>query len=776
MDTTTIKHVNCATCDISCQLIAKPDGNGKYILEGDLDNPLAPGAICAKGKFAQDTFNHPNRLTKPLKRVGKRGEGKWQEISWRQAMDEIAEKLKTVVDKYGPEALAVSSGPWNCSTESGMTRRFMNLLGSPNYLSPVALCLGNTAAINRLTYGWMPFPDIENTACIVLLGHNPHKQSWVWEYIRIRLAEKRGAKLIVVDPRTSQSAERADIHLKNKLGTDAALCMGWLHVIVEEELYDKAFVEKWTMGFDQLRARLARDFTTDKVSAITGVPEQQIRESARMYANAASAVIPWTPITDQQNSSTSAIRAISILRAITGNLDAPGGEMFMGVHEKLTSESRIELHELLSEQQKKKQLGYDQHPAFTYKAGESLKEHSKRVWGIEYPNIVKGTFMAVPSPTFRAMAYGDPYPVKAFFAIANNALMGYANQKLIRKAMLNQDLLVCFELFMTPTANLCDYVLPGDTWLERPNLTDTFEWMALAMSSEQIYQPPAECKNIYHFWRELGQRMGFAEYFPWPDVQALFDHRLEPMGMSFDQFKAKYKTMISEYKHYKYENTGFATPSGKVELYSSLLDQWGFDPLPYHRNAPEPCQNYPLKMFVGVREPQFFQSGQRHTPTLRRYNKEPKTFIHPETIAKYQLTEGSWVTIETVVGEIHLKVLARQDMPKDIVRVPHGWWLPEEDDLGEWEHSDAIVAPDSEEYLDREQGIPHLKGIPCKVYPRKHNRQYKGIWWSVIYNKNERSCRCRSPALFLLNTTINICKNSPIGSRQKIDSATVRKL
>jgi len=291
---------------------------------------------------------------------------------------------------------------------------------------------------------------------------------------------------------------------------------------------------------------------------------------------------------------------------------------------------------------------------------------------------------------------------------------------------MNQELSVCFEQFMTPTANLCDYVLPGDSWMERPNIADTYEWSVAAMSSQQLYQPPGECRNVYDFWHDLAHRMELADYFPWDNIQQLFDHRLQPMGLTFDQFSARYKTMIADIDYYKYEKTGFATPSGKVELASSLLKDWGFDPLPYHRNAPQPCEQYPLKMFVGVREPQYFQSGQRHTPALRKGNKEPKTFIHPSTIKQFGLTEGEWVTVETVAGQIHLKVLSREDMPQGIVRVPHGWWLPEEDDLGEWEHSDAIIAPDTQEYLDREQGIPHLKGIPCNVYPRKHQRQYKG--------------------------------------------------
>jgi len=715
------KHVNCATCDIACQLVAtRKDNETRFTLNGDPDHPLAPGAICAKGKLSHEIFDHPNRITKPLKRVGKRGEGKWETISWTQAMDEIAQKLQKVVDEHGPEALVVTSGPWNTSTEAGMTRRFMNLLGSPNYLSPVALCLGNTGAVNRLTCGWMPYPDYEHTECIVLFGHNPHNQSWVMEYIRIRLAQDRGAKLIVLDPRESQSAERADIHLPVKLGTDAAMMLGWVNVIISEELYDKEFVEEWTVGFEELKTHVLTHYPLATVSQITGVDIASIESAARMYANASSAIIPWSPINDQQVSSTSAIRLFSILRAITGNLDAPGGEMMMGINPDIIAESALEMHEYLPLSQKKKQLGYDEHPVFTYKGAEVFKEHTKRVWGAEYPSQVKGLGMAVPSPTFRAMAHGDPYKVKAFFAIANNALQGYANQKLVFDAMMNQDLIVCHELFITPTASLADYVLPGDTWLERNHIHDGMEWMSAMQTSEKLYEPPKDCKNIYYFWKELADRMGMEEHFPWKDVEELYDHRLTPSGLSLKEFQGKYKAKLADFKHYKYRETGFATPSGKVELVSSVLEEWGFNPLPYHRNAPEPCETFPLKFFVGIREPQFFQSGQRHVKALRKSNQEPKTFVNPADAKRYNLTPGEWACIESPNGKIKMQVMIREDIPQGIIRIPHGWWRPENKDLGMWDHADGILAPDTQDYLDREQGIPHLKGIPCNITPMKN--------------------------------------------------------
>jgi Anaerobic dehydrogenases, typically selenocysteine-containing len=228
-------------------------------------------------------------------RVGERGEDKWEEISYEQAMDEISERLKKVIDQYGPESFAVSTSGWNTQVTHSMDRRFMNLLGSPNWISGVSLCAGNTAAVNKLTYGWFPMGDFSSTDCIVLFGHNPRKHSWTPIFNQINAARARGAKVIVLDPRISGQAEKADLHLRLRAGTDAAMCLGWLKVIFDEELYDKEFVRDWCVGFEELKARVD-EYPLERVEEITGVDRELIAEAARIYANADGAIIPWTPI------------------------------------------------------------------------------------------------------------------------------------------------------------------------------------------------------------------------------------------------------------------------------------------------------------------------------------------------------------------------------------------------------------------------------------------------------------------------------------------------
>jgi anaerobic selenocysteine-containing dehydrogenase len=711
------KTVVCASCDIACQLRAEVQ-DGWVVRVKSHPNPLLRDNICMKGIYAPKGFAHPDRVLHPLRRVGERGDGRWQRVSWDDAMGEIAERLQRVVALHGPEALAVSTSQWNTSTDSGTGRRFMNLLGSPNWISGVALCAGNTAAVNRMVYGWFPFPDLPSTRCIVLFGHNPRRHSWTPVYNAIRKAQQNGAKLIVLDPRRSESAERADLWLPLRAGTDAAMCLGWLNVILRERLYDADFVRDWTVGFDEL-ARRVEDYPVERVATITGCDPDAIVRAARIYASEGPSVIPWTPVTDQQRNSTSAIRLQASLRAVCGYVDVPGGELFQAFHPDVVPESEIEAHHLLPAAQKAKQLGSDHHPVFTYRGTEPLREPTKRVWGHEYANVVMGSYMANPSATFRAMADGIPYPVKAFFVLGNNALLSYANMQLIQRAMLNQDLVVVHEHMLTPTAQLADFVLPGDSWLERPHLMDGYGWLNAVRTSERAVAPPGECRGVFDFWRDLAHRMGFGAHFPWRDVEELYTHRLQAFGKDWSEFLATHEIHVPAPAFRKYERTGFATPSGKVELHSSILQDLGFDALPYWREAPPAPPGYPLELFMGVREDEYFQTGQRFIPELRARRPEPQVYVHPADARRHGLDDGTWVDVATPHGSVRLQTALRDDMPEGLLRVPHGWWKPEVNDpstlSAAWLHADAQICPDDEEYLDREQGVPHFKGLPARL-------------------------------------------------------------
>lgn len=707
----------CTVCDIGCQLRTETE-QGKLVRVKGHDNPILAQNVCYKGTAAPFIHNHPDRITRPLKRVGARGEDKWEEISYDQALDEIAERLQGVVDKYGPESLVVSTSGWNTQTTHGMDRRFMNALGSPNYISGVSLCAGNTAAVNKLTYGWFVGADISNSSCVVLFGHNPRKHSWTPIYNQLNAARAKGAKIIVLDPRVSDQAEQCDLHLRLRSGTDAAMCLGWLNVIINEELYDKDFVENYTLGFEELKARV-NEYPLERVAAITGVDAELIAEAARTYATAESACIPWTPITDMQISSTSAIRLHSILRALTGNLDIPGGELMAGFNPNYISESQLGNHEMLSQQQRDKQLGADLHPAYTYRAQDLLGDATERVYGYRYADIVMGCYMANPSAAFRAMATEKPYPVKAFFVLGNNALMSYPNQHQILKGLMNQELIVAQEIFMTPTAMLADYILPGDVFSERNHIADSWNWRAVLMLSQKAVEPPPEACSTFQFWRDLAHRMGFGNLFPWDSLEEMLDYRLRPSGKTFAEFAEENYMLVQPPKFRKYRKTGFATPSGKVELKSSILETLGFDPLPYYREGPAVDEDYPFHVFTGVREDAYFQTGQRQVEQLRRRMPTPKVFVHPTDAKRLGVEDGDWVSLETRTGKVAAKASIQDSMKEGHLRVPHGWWYPEMRGkaqlAGSFISSDAVLCPDDPEFLDHEQGIPHFKGFPGRL-------------------------------------------------------------
>ena len=717
------KYVVCTVCDIGCQLRASVGDDGKLESIRQHDNPALAKHICYKGTAAPHIHNHEDRLTVPLKRVGERGEDRWEEISYEQAMDEIAEKLKAIVDEYGPEAFAVSTSGWNTQTTNGTDRRFMNLLGSPNWISGVALCAGNTAAINKMVYGWMPFGDFLNTKCVLLLGHNPRKHSWSPIFHMFNDARKAGAKFIVADPRVSEQAEEADLHLALRAGTDAALLLGMLNVIITEQLYDADFVATWTVGFEELTERVLTEYPLERCAEITDVPAEQIAAAARMYAEADAAIIPWTPITDMQISSTSAIRLMCTLRAITGNIDIAGGEIMAGFSPHYISEGQLGMHEAISQEQRDKQLGSDKHPAYTYRAQDMLGDATERVHGYRYNDLVMGCYMANPSAVFRAMATQDPYPVKAFFALGNNTLLSYPNQHQIMAGLMNQELIVAHEIFMTPTAMLADYILPGDVFSERNHIADMWGWVGRLVLSQKVVDAPDQASSTFQFWRDLAVRFGFEEHFPWKTHEEVLDYRLSPMGMSFDEFQDEHYYHLQEAEYRKYAKTGFATPSGKVELYSSILDELGFDPLPYYREGPQVSEQYPYNVFTGVREDPFFQTGQRNVDVLRRRSPSPKIFMHPSDAAKEGFVEGDWIDVTTETGTVAAKVKIMDSMKEGHIRVPHGWWFPEmrgDDPMGgAFISSDAVLCPDEDEYLDHEQGTPHFKGFPGRVTKRQ---------------------------------------------------------
>jgi len=510
----------------------------------------SPIKACPR-KYCPDLerFYHPDRLDYPLKRVGEKGENKWQRITWDEALDEIAAKLQKLKDRYGAETLGVTAG--TSRTYEELNSRFLNLFGSPNQCGQAQICHGNSAVVATTLFGWWPYwmntEKLDNTRCLMLIGRNPpHSHQTIWE--GVLRARKKGTKLIVIDPRRSESAEEADLWLRIRPGTDCALLMGMINFIIEQKLYDEAFVTNWCHGFSELAER-AREYPLEKVSEITWVPVDQITAAARMFATEKpSCAMEGMGVAHQPNSY-GPIAARHIISAIVGNVDVQGGEELMGPAPFIT-EHEIELADALPKEQRSKILG-NQFRLYTWPGYELVQSHVEKVWG-KRCDMFGYTCMASAPSLYKAIAYSDPYPLRALITLSSNPMVTIPNTKLVYKALKSLDLYVVVDYFMTPSAQLADYVLPSALWLERSFLWNYHNTTPVIRAGEAAL--PASIpgqydrRNDFDFWRGLGIRLGQEMQWPWETVEAYYDYRLAPLGMTFKDMVKLGKCLVSVYR------------------------------------------------------------------------------------------------------------------------------------------------------------------------------------------------------------------------------------
>ena len=700
------RHSTCVFCDGGCPVsITKRDGE---IVISPL-NPEVP-AICSKAINWEEYCFHPDRITKPLKNIGTRAEPVWQPISWDEALDDIAQKLSELIDQYGPETLAVSEMVNNIGF-GGITRRFMNHLGTPNYFSPLLLCVGNTAQVHRTVGGWYNTPNWDAADLVVYFGQDRSPERWPRELCALKAARERGAKLIVVDPRTTKTARMADEHLAIRYGTDAALLMGWINVIITEDLYDHEFVEQQTLGFEELTKR-AEEYPPERVAEICGIDADAIRRTARMYAGAQAALIPWGVVGDMQKNSTSVIRAQSILRGICGFIGK--SEFMVGPSIGTPCNTEIADFPALSAEQRAKQIGMDRYPLMSF-TGMECYDTVYREAGIDFTSdIATCSATAHPASVFRAMETGDPYPVKAFFAIGNNTIMSYADQAQAIRGFAACELVVAYEHWMTPTAQLADYVLPGDAWTERDTLGPGMDIAPTAIFNQGFCEPIGSCKDWYFVIKGLADRMGMGDVFPWADRYEYFDYVLENANTTY--LEAYDKPALPK----KLAAPGrFLTPTGKYELASTVLEKLGCDPLPSYIEPAEPDwdpERYPFVIYAGTRDDATYNTNHHQIPSLRERLPEPVVFINPSDAEKAKLATGMWCRVSTSHGSVEMQVLADDAQPKGTLRIPHGWWKPEMPQgfanglSGAVLYNDGVLFSGEDWNLDPVQGLPNLRG------------------------------------------------------------------
>ena len=691
MDMEEIKKVRtvCRSCHGGCGVIAQVK-NGKVVkIEGDPDSPISYGTLCSKGLAITQIAYHPDRILHPMKK-GHKG---WERITWDEALDTLARNFKKVIEQHGPESLFIGQGTGR-DYESHFSR-FGNLLGTPNVLTAGHMCYLSRIGASLITCGSFPVCDYEGEPkCIVLWAVNPlwtnpdeYKGAGFWR------AFKKGAKLIVIDPRKNFYTQKADLWLQLRPGTDAALAMGFFQVIIEEEIYDKEFVTHYIHGWDTFVERV-KEYPLYKVEQITGVDEELIREAARMYACTKPAGIHWGVPTEQTINCTDFTRTAIGLMAATGNLDAPGGNVFY-VPPKVRKVSEFSRHDALTPIQREKRLG-----------GEQYKLAARMA-------------LITPKAAWEAILTEKPYPLKAGIFVGTNPLITEANAKDIYAALEKLDFMAVADFFLTPTAELADIFLPAGTWLEQNHMAENWKFHGYVLARQKVVEI-GECWQDHKIFQELGKRMG-QEW--WDTVEDALDYLLEPTGLTWEQFKEK-GYLKGDMVYFKYRQGGFSTPTRKVELYSTVLEGWGRDPLPKYTEIPESpvsrpdlAKEYPYILNAGLRTPTFFHSANRQVPWLREIRPDPIVEIHPETAKKHGIKERDWVWIESPRGRIKEKVKLNEGIDPGVIVAEHGWWFPEIKDAGHgWDISNInLLTDDSHQSMDPVMGATNLRVLLCNI-------------------------------------------------------------
>ncbi len=671
----------CGFCVAGCGMKVSLDNGRAVRVEGLPDHPVNSGRLCPKGASAIDYAYSQDRIKFPMKKI----EGEWKRITWDEALATIAAKLLQVRREHGPEALAVVAGMTvllSGPVGKGLMRRFCDAYGTPNYYSVDSMCFNPHLMAYVSTFGNFPVPDINNSKCVILWGTNPIA-SQPMKARRIASAQANGAKVIAIDPRRTASAKKADMYVPIRPGTDCALALGMMNVIISENLHDAAFVDRWTFGFEELAGHI-RSFTPERVARITGTPAETIRQVARLFATSESAsIVQGTMSLDQSRTGFQTARAIAILQAITGNVDSKGG---------FADPPLLPLRSLrLREMVRGKAIGEYKYPL------------AYRIWDRE---IGEGQGMVLHD----ALLTGQPYPIKAMIVQGSNPVLSWPNSSKLKEAFEKLDFLVVMSLTMSETAEMADIVLPAGTFLEKEDIMEIYRsesGIPYAMLRKKVIQYE-EARSDADFWLELAKQIGFGKYFPWQDTRGVIDHLLEPTGLSADDLANG--LAYGSIRYGRYEEKGFHTPSGKIELFSETMADLGYDPLPAIELAGEesigdagPDEAYPLTLTTGARHLTRLHSQLHNIQKLRKLNPEPLAEMHPDSAERLGIEDGEIIRIETETGSIDIRARVTEDIIPGVINIPHGWAEANANQLTSEQPGDPV------------SGTPVLKSLRCRA-------------------------------------------------------------
>jgi anaerobic selenocysteine-containing dehydrogenase len=687
--------------------------DGRLIkVEGDEDHPWNQGRSCPRVLAMTQYTYHPDRITYPLKRAGKRGEGKFERISWDEAFDTCENRMKEIRDKYGAESVIFAQGTGR--DIGGPITLLTYSFGSPNWcqlglsghscytprLAAMKATMGDYAVADCSQFLARRYddPEWEVPEVIIVWGTNPTATCpdgfygyWIVDCM------KRGSKIISVDPRHTWMTTRSEYHLQLRPGTGGALALGMLNVIINENLYDKEFVKKYTFGFDELKKRV-QEYPPGRMADITEVPEKLIVGAARLYATSRPAAIHWGLAVDMEPESTSVAQAIAHLWSITGNIDIPGGQVIARPSHGVTAYpfTTKELMDLYGE--------------------ELIKRlNEKRIGADAYPMVKGFRGWAHPDMAIDQIYTGKPYPIKGIWIQTANILGGQAARAgLHYEAMKKLEFIAVVDLFHNPTTMaLADIVLPAATFAEKNSIRAW--WAPLDIIAKRVQV--GECKSDWEINFEMAKRFNPEGLKKWDTVIDLFNDRLSAAGLTFEELKEKGGWVMppegpsKPYRRHERAllrsdgKAGFNTETGKVELWSKDYERWGLDPLPLYVeppqspvSTPELYEKYPLIMITGARSHVFFHSEHRMIPWLREKEPDPLVEIHPDTAKTYGIYDGEWIYIENDMGRVKRKVKFTPVVKPNHIQTLHGWWMPEmkgpEPDLfGFWDYQINHLIP-----------------------------------------------------------------------------------
>lgn len=637
----------CRMCDNRCGMHVFLEDGKVTGVEGNPDHPWNWGRLCSKGKAAPDIVNAPDRILKPLKKTP---EG-WREIPLEQALDEIAAKIREIQAKYGARAMSAWKGEaLGFNQEEEMVRRFCHAIGTPNYFSNDSQCFVCRYMAYRFLYGTgaYPFPDYANAKCIVIWGANP-PAAHPFMTRMVMEGKQNGARVVAVDPRLSMIARQAHDFIRILPGTDGALALGLIKILIENDWYDHDFVENHTYGFEELREYAAR-FDVDYVEKETGVSREEIEKLAfLLYKSSPHVSIYIGNGTEHHVNGVNNSRAIASLIGLCGALDRKGGSHILegaGVRD-------LTLYE------------------------EKPLKHLGPIGADRFPVLYDQRHECHTMTAMETILSGDPYPLRGMILTGANPVSTNPNVDKVKKALASLDLFVVRELFMTETAQLAHYILPSATFMER---TEVFCHAPLHLINltPRVFSLP-EVQDGYTFWHDLAHRLGAGEYFPWKDAEELNSWLLEPTGYTVEDLKAHPEGIVYKPLRYeKWKEAPLATSTGKVEFLSPYLKSFGLSELPEYVSPSyraEPDPQYPYVLTTGARKLLFVHSRYHNIPRFHKACPEAEMEIHPEDAAELGIRDGESVVLESKVGALEMKarVVAENEIIKGCVHGIHSF-------------------------------------------------------------------------------------------------------